>query len=587
MRLLLRALFAAAVLGAAIAANAALVTGTVTAASNGVPLAGKIVAAYDASGTLRASATTDGTGLYVIHLDPGAYRLLAYDPTGQYATTFDANAESFENSPLRTIPASGSLISFALVRGGSITGDVRNTNGSALPGMIVEAYNLSGTRRGFTTTNASGDYSLVLPPGEYKIVAYDATGFHAQAFFPSARSFADATPVRVDEGVSTDVGLVLGVAARVSGSVIDATTQAPLASMLVYAFTSAGARVAVTSTDAAGQFRFALPAGDYRFVAADAAGNYATAYYDGSHSFATSRVIVVSAGEQRSDIHIALTRGVRIRGRVNAPNLVVAAYNLDGTLHAMTTSDAAGAYTLVVAPGDYRIAVSDFSGVYATRFYGGGSDFRFAQTLHVISDLVNIDVTLPRGGRVSGTVRTDSGQPLHGITVAAYDVAGMIAGSATTGADGRYSMVVAAGTYRVLAFDPQLVYATSFVGGATSYEATAPVVVETDAALTIDFTMRWGVRVSGTVSTDKGTPLTGVEIFALDSNGNRAAAAESVNGAFAIVVPAGTYRFIAIDPFRRYVSAEPTAPIVISEGQIPPSIALTLRTMARRRAVQH
>jgi hypothetical protein len=357
--------------------------------------------------------------------------------------------------------------------------------------------------------------------------------------------------------------------------------------VLVYAFTPAGALVASTSTDTAGRFRFSLPAGDYRFVAADASRNYATAYYDGSRSFEGSRVIAVSAGEQRSDIQIALARGVRISGRVNAPNLAIAAYNLDGTVHATTTSNAAGDYTLVVAPGDYRIAVSDFSGVYATRFYGGGTDFRFAQTLHVASNLANVDVTLPRGGRISGTVRDQSGQPVRGITVVAYDPAGMLAGSATTGADGRYALVVSAGTYRVLAFDPQLVYTTSYAGGASSYETTGPLVLATDAAITIDFTMRSGVRVSGTVATNTGIPLTGIEIFALDANGNRAAGATSIaGGAFTIVVPPGTYRFVAIDPFRGYISAEPTAPITITEGHTP-SVALTLSTPARRRAVRH
>jgi hypothetical protein len=586
MRLLAPIFFLAAVLSATVA-NAALVSGTVRDAGTNAPLSGKIVAAYDVNGTLRGTATTDPTGLYVLNLDPGSYRFLAYDLSGIYATMFDANAESFATSPLRSIPASGASISFALVRAGSIVGRVRSANGIALPGMIVEAYNLSGTLRGSGTTDGNGDYSLVLPPGEYKLVAYDPAGFHAPAFFEGARTFTDADAVRVDVGFPRGATFTLEVAARVSGTAVDAATNAPLASMLVYAYTVEGTLVATTTTNSAGQFRFSLRSGQYRFVAADAAGNYATAFYEGSRAFEAARVMTLATGEQRGDVRIALTRGMRIRGHVNVPNLLIAAYNLDGTLHASTTSDAAGNYTLLVAPGEYRIAVSDLSGTYATRFYGGSSDFRFAQTVNASSDVSGIDVMLPHGGRVTGTTRDPSGAPLGGVTVVAYDEAGMLAASATSGGDGRYSLVVAPGSYRVLAYDPNLTYATSYAGGAISYEATVPLVVNAAASTTADFTMRPGVRVTGTVKTDQGTALSGIEIFALDANGNRVAGATSANGTFTIVVRPGTYRFIAVDPYRRYATSQPSAEMSISEGQVPPAIALTLATNARRRAVRH
>ncbi|MEK6374716.1 MAG: carboxypeptidase regulatory-like domain-containing protein [Acidobacteriota bacterium] len=587
MRLLVRALLTVVPLLTASAAHAAAVTGTVSSAAAGFPLSGMVVAAYDPAGMLRGTASTDGTGLYVLALAPGEYRLLAYDPAGVYATSFDANAESFETSPVRTISASGAQISFALVKGGKVTGGVRSANGTAIPGAVVEAYNLSGTRRGFAIANNSGDYSLVLPPGDYKLVAYHLAGYFAPAFHLAARSFAEATPVRVTEAAAAAVTLVLDVAAQVSGTAIDAATQQPLASMLVYAFTPAGAQVSVTTTDATGHFRFSLPGGDYRFVAADASRAYATAYYDGSRSFERSSIIVVTAGERRDDLRIALTPGARISGRVNAPNFIVTAYNLDGTLHATTTSDAAGRYTLVVAPGEYRIAASDPSLTYAALFYGGMADFRFAQTLSVTGDVAGIDVTLPRGGRVSGTVRNSNSQVLSGITVAAYDASGALASAAITGADGRYALVVAPGTYRLLAFDPQLAYVTSYAGGAASYETTGPLAIEADAMITADLTMRRGVRVSGTVKTDKGRLLTGVEIFALDALGNRTAGATSNDGAFTIVVPPGTYRFVAVDPYRRYAPAEPSAAVDIVEGQTPPAIALTLTAVSRRRAVHH
>lgn len=588
MRLLARALLTVVLASAALRADAANVTGTVTSAASGDRLAGMVVAAYDASGVLRGTAGTDATGLYVLTIPAGDYRILAYDPTGVYATSFDANAESFETSPLRSIPAGGAQISFALVKGGAVVGRVQNAAGSPRAGFVVEAYNLSGTRRGFTSTNSTGDYSLVLPPGEYKLVAYDPAGVYAAAFHPGVRSFAEAAPVPVAEGASTPVAFTLGVAGRVNGTAIDAVTRLPLSSILIYAYTSTGALVAVTTTDASGAFRFALPAGDYRFVAADAARVYATAYYGGSRSFEGGQVVSLSAGGQRDGVQLALTRGARITGRVSAPNLLIAAYNLDGTLHASTTSDAAGNYTLVVAPGDYRIAVSDPSQTFATVFYGGTADFRFARTISVNGNVAGIDVTLPRGGIVSGVVREAvSGPMLSGINVGAYDASGTLVAAAVTGSDGRYRLVVAPGPYRFVAFDAQLRYATSYVGGATSYETSAPLVVEADTMITADFAMHRGVQVSGTVRSDDGVALTGVEVFALDASGNRAAGAVSKDGAFTIVVTPGTYRFIAIDPFRRYIATDPSAEVVVVSGGSVPDVNLVLKSHTRRRAVRH
>jgi hypothetical protein len=394
--------------------------------------------------------------------------------------------------------------------------------------------------------------------------------------------------VHVFASAQTGVFFALPNAAIVSGIVVDAATGLRLPSISVYAYTAGGALVAVTRTDGNGAYRFSLAAGDYRFVAADDGQVYATAYSGGARAFETSSILTVAAGEERVNVQFALSRGARITGRVNAPNLVIGAYNLDGTLHAATTSGANGTYTLVVAPGQYRIAVSDPSLTYATLFYGGATHFTLAQTLTVTANLSAIDVTLPRAGRVTGIVRDAlTTFQLAGIRVAAYDSSGLAISSATTGADGRYTLAVAPGAYRLVAFDPQLNYATSYAGNASSYETTGPVTVTADVTIPADFTMRRGVRVSGTVTLSGGTALTGIEVFALDANGNRVAGATSANGTFTLAVAPGTYRFVAIDPAGHYTAGAPTGPFTIVPGQPPPAIALTLQGLTRRRSVRH
>src|SRR6476469_5242729 len=186
-----KALQALLILFLGTAANAQVLTGIVRDAQTGA-LRSMVVAVYGADGLLKASATTDVNGRYEITLAPGRYRALAYDPADVYATQFSADAPSFEESP-ESILNSGQTVTvnFSLIRAGTVSGFFLTSSGLR-SGVTVAAYNLSGTRRGFTTTNASGNYSLVLPPGIYKIVAYDDDRLFVPSFFNGRTNFADA-----------------------------------------------------------------------------------------------------------------------------------------------------------------------------------------------------------------------------------------------------------------------------------------------------------------------------------------------------------------------------------------------------------
>jgi len=544
-------------------ALAGTVTGTVRAAEP----RDIVVAAYDIAGTLRGSATADATGLYVLTLPAGSYRLLAYDNTGSYATMFDGNAESFETTPLTVVGAANDTVrrDFSLLLGGAVTGLVTSASGAPRPDAVVEAYNLSGTRRGFTSTGANGSYSLVLPPGEYKIVAYDANPNFAFSFYRDVRTFAAATPVRVNASQTTSgVTMRIELAARVTGTVIEGATGLPLAGIAVYAYSPSGELVEDTTTDAGGAFRFALPPGDYRFVAADPNRTFAAGFFGSARAFETSTIVSLATGAQQSNVQLALARGATIAGTVRdlggiaAPGTTVAAYNLDGTLHASAAANPDGTYSLLVAPGAYKLVAFDPELRFATRFFTSARDFASATSIGIATGqaLHGFDFALERGGRVTGTAR-ESGTPRAGITVAAYDLTGALAASTRTAADGTYALVVAAGDYRLVAFDAALGFAPAYDREAGSFEATIPRTIAANAVVAVDFAIRRGQVVSGEVVDANGNPISGVDVFAIDGAGNRVAGAVSVEGAFRIAVPAAsTLRFLAIDPAGRYARAE-------------------------------
>lgn len=577
------------VFSAAASARGAVIQGKVTSAADGARLFGRIVAAYDTTGVLRGNASTDGAGTYMLTLPNGGYRLLAYDQSGEYATAFYGGADSFETTPVvQALDGSPVLADFALARGGVLSGSVASAS-TPLPGAVVEAYNLSGTRRGFTTANAAGEYSIVLPPGTFKLFAYDANGVYAGEFHANVRAFADATPLHVTAPGSMTVHFILERAAAVTGSVLDADTNAGIASMLVYAYTAAGSLVTQTATDAGGAFRFSLGPGPYRFLAGDPSHTYGPAFHPGGRSFEGSAIVALTAGQQLSNLDLVAERGGQLRGRV-PPGLVVIAYNLDGTQHAAADADAAGDYVLVVAPGEYKLAVVDPAGGYATQFHPATSDFGAASELAILGgqSLTGIDFNPVRAGRFTGTARDAiSMQTLAGMTIAAYDAGGASIARTNSVADGTYMLAVAPGQYRLAVFDTALQFATAYAGGATSYEATIPGSIAAEETTVVDFAMRRGVRVTGTVEDASGTPITGVEIFALDLQGNRVAGATANAGAFAMIVVPGTYRFVAIDPRHRYRTEQWAGGAIVSIGsQSPAPLAFSLDPVKRRRAVR-
>lgn len=579
-------------------AAGATVRGNVRDSANAARLEGTVVAAYDGTGALRASATSDATGFYQLSLGSGSYRLLAYDMAGVYATAFDSGAESFETSPLRALAASTVLeLDFALQRGGTIRGSVRTAGGTPLRDMTAAVYNLSGTRRGFAVTNLSGEYEAVVPPGQYKVVVFDESGTYATVFHDGVRTFTEAAPLTVAAAQSTRADFRTGRAGRLTGTV-SAEGRGLAAGMDVYVYTVEGAFVTKVATDAAGAFVLRLYEGTYRIAAADPAKEFATAYLGDARSFDTSSIVTIQFAQTASPLSILLVRGGRIGGRVLDPagapivTASVAAYNIDGTQRASTAVAADGSFELVVPSGQFKLAAFDLSLVWATEFYTDARKFDDADVLTVVQDtaVTGLTLTPERAGRVSGIV-TDmaTALPIAGIVVAVYDATDTLVASVQTAADGRYALAVAPASYRVLAFDPQIRYVTAYDSGAATFETTPPRNIVADTGCTSNFALRRGIRVPGTAFDAAGGAVSGVTVFALDAAGNRVAGGEAHDGAFTIVLLPGTYRFAAIDPARRYRTEYygDGAAVTIENGQPAPTIAFVLTPASRRRAARH
>ncbi len=588
----------------ALAAQAQTISGTIREADNGPLLRSMVVAAYTPAGILQANTTTDTSGQYDLALPVGQYRVLAYDPTGTHATQFANDAPSFEESPLIAV-GTGEIVTlnFALRRGFTITGIV-TTSGGVRAGLTVSAYNLSGTRRGFTTTNGAGAYSLVVPAGSYKFVAYDDAGAFAPSFFRDRTSFAEADIVTVGAGgVTPSVDFFLQLGARISGIVTD-SAAVPLTNVSVLAYTAAGKFVSFVTTDVDGRFTMTLQPGSYRLVAIDNTFTFAAAFLGGATSFEGSTAITLNAGQVRSGITFRLDIGGLVAGKVvdaatgkGIAGITVAAYNPDGTERTFVTTDANGQYVLLLPSGSFRIAAFDTNLVYATQFYPQQTSFARSTG---ISATIGQSMTLPpftlsHGGRVSGTV-TDvtSHAPIPGAIVVAYDPTGIAIGEATSLPDGTYRFVLPPDSYRLVASDPALRYAPGYSGQSTNFDHATMITVVTDAETVSDFGLQRGTLVTGSVDGPLHEPAPGVVVTFLDLGGNRVASATAAaDGSFQLALLPGSYKILIVDPAGHYAAGYfgggtlVTATVVAVDATGAPRLTIVVQVFSRRRAVSH
>ncbi|MEA2572660.1 MAG: hypothetical protein QOI24_4661 [Acidobacteriota bacterium] len=589
-----------------IAAHAATIGGTVTNETS-APLGGMTVAAWTTGGVLASSGSTTASGTYSLTVPAGSFHLLAYDPSGAYATSFYADAESFDTSATIAVTSAQNVtnINLRLVRSGFITGRVTTFAGAALPNLTVTAYNLSGTWRGFTSSDANGNFTLALPPGTYKLAAQDDTLNYVTTFFDDATSFANATAVTVVSAQSIVANVQLPRAVKLTGIVVDRNTLAPLAGVRVTAWAADGSIAAQSLTASNGRFAMAAGGGMLRVVVDDPNGSYATTFVPDAESFSTESAVSAIAG-QTMTIDATMVRGARLAGTItdrnNAQplaNITAVAYNADGTTRASASSAANGSYSILMPPGDFRVGVFDAALVRVPLFYPSATTFAAATLLHAIAQqtIDRLDFAMTKGARVTAHVTAKtSGAPLAAITVGAYDAGGLLLASANSDASGTATLLVAPGTVKLLAFDAALQFAPAYYLDAATFDTTRLIALAEGESLTASFSMTDAGRLSGSVvDNTTGVPLSDISVIVYDMNLQRITETTTDDGgAFRIAVQAGTYFVAAGDPSHRYAGGfyggATAASVTVRTGQESGLLRIELAAAAahgRRRAAGH
>ena len=250
----------------------------------------------------------------------------------------------------------------------------------------------------------------------------------------------------------------------ISGTVTTAVGGAPVSGICVGVYSN-GVGVGAVTTAADGTYTVqGLTPGSYavEFFGGMVCGNYVTQWYNGTaagaSSLSGSHVVTVTVASPTTGIDAVMVVGATISGTVTtavggAPvsgACVEALSNGVAVGVAITLAD--GSYTVIgLASGSYAVSFSASSSCgatnLATQYYDGTtSGAQLLSGAHVVtvtvaSPAIGINAVMVPGTTISGTVTSAvGGAPVSGICVFASSNGELTSSTATTAADGTYTL---------------------------------------------------------------------------------------------------------------------------------------------------
>jgi phage gp45-like len=431
-----------------------------------------------------------------------------------------------------------------------LRGVLTDQAGRPISGASAEVREVgTGNWAGLATTATDGSYRVTnLQPGIYT-VCFEAT---SQTSGPSPTGYLDdcyrqqpfgygdsGTPVTVVAGKMTNgIKDYLRVAGAISGRITD-PSGGGIGNVYVYVTNPPAPYYFSANSATDGSYTLTgMPAGSYQicFVAYSATGankaGYLSECYDNQpwDSGSGSTPIPVVLGQTTRGINAVLGLGGAITGTVTDPagNPVQDVFItlIPDAGFASATTDAQGKYTLTgVAPGIYTMCFDGTFAEWGTAAYGYTSDCldgRPSFELSAGQTVSGQNTTLQLAGAIGGSVTGTNG-PVPGVWVNVLDASGAQLNGTVTDENGNWQLQgFPPGTYTVC-YDPSFTsggYRRSCYDGQPDGTNTGTAVTITGGQLTtVNASLQLGPAISGAVTDNAGTPLSGVEVTAASLDG--------------------------------------------------------------------
>ena len=439
----------------------------VVAAGADGPVAGLRICASSLRGE-PTCAPTGPDGIALFTLPPGAYQIRTEPPAGQ------RRAGELVGADLTTGDASVRL-EFEKIR--RIAGRITDPNGTPVPQAPVCANPLSLAATVCGKSSAAGTYALDVTPGFYKLSVDGGPGLRLLSQWAYGRvtsGEADVIDVRTADAAGIDVTLRQGVVLQ---GTIRTIAGAPVkeAQVCTHRFSESlpwecertddhGHYVALREPDT--YWVWVIPSDDDALL---------MQWYDDAAVGVGAAPVAL---QRDRTIDQTLGPGPSIVGRVTDPSgapvfhAFVCVDTPFPTGRICRPTDASGAYRVTTRPETYLIQIVPPDGSdLLPQYVGGGRTWIDAATVALGDRDRTVDVSLRRGVKVSGVVRSAAGVPLEGASVNVSDASGIVTATYTD-ETGAYSVAVPAGSYTFDFFAPFPSQVVSVEGRPVTVERT-------------------------------------------------------------------------------------------------------------------
>lgn len=425
-------------------------------------VAGARICASSPGGANERCAPTGTQGEAGLRLPRGTYIVRGEPPAG-------ARLRALGTTALEVADATAATVLFeAWAR---ISGTVRDEGARAVAGAEVCANPADDGAPVCARTGADGAYALDAPPGTYKLHVTgppDGSRLIGQWARGRVESYeADSFDTRGGDLSGVDVTLV-------RGHVLSGTVRAERDGAVVKGVQVCTQSLAVPlpwdcdRTGKRGRYAALREPGTYWvwFIPPDDAGRLLPQRFDRVELGVDATPLAL---DRDRVLDVVLRDGPLLTGRVTTTDgAPVAAAHVcvdtpfpTGRICRPTDGD--GRYSIATRPDTYTVQVvpppeSDAVGGY----WDGKRAWTDAARVRVSGD-VRLDISLPRGVRLVGTVRTEDGAPVEAAPVSLNDGQGFLTGTYTDRA-GHYAVAVPPGSYTVDVFAPRVSQLLSRLG---------------------------------------------------------------------------------------------------------------------------